>query len=124
MSARLELFLFTADPDLAASAVASGVDGIVIDWERAGKQQRQLSADTEINEDTVEDLHRVRAATDARIVCRVNPVGRETAAEINAAVAAGADEVLVPMVRTADDVERRAGVRRRSSGRRDPPGDG
>ena len=55
-----ELLLFTRDVDLAARAVAAGVDGIVIDWERAGKRARQLAADTEINLDTVDDLRRMR----------------------------------------------------------------
>jgi 2-keto-3-deoxy-L-rhamnonate aldolase RhmA len=101
----LDLFLFTPDPPFAKRAVDAGVDGIVIDWEQAGKRERQESADTEINEDSVEDLRRVRAATGAPILCRINPIGSRTEAEIDAAVVAGADEVLVPMVRTGQDVE-------------------
>jgi HpcH/HpaI aldolase/citrate lyase family len=105
VSSAFELFLFTPDPDFAARAVVAGVHGIVIDWERVGKEERQEAADTEINLDTVEDLIRVRAATSARILCRINPVGSGTAGEIDAAASAGADEVLVPMVRTPGDVE-------------------
>lgn len=105
MSRAFELFLFTPGPDLAVRAIAAGADGIVIDWERIGKEERQAAADTEINRDTVDDLGRVRAATPAQILCRVNPIGDGTADEIEAAVSAGADEVLVPMVRTVDDVE-------------------
>ncbi len=101
----LELFLFTSDVGLATQAVAAGVDGIVIDWERSGKHARQRGADTEVNEDTVEDLRRLRASTDARILCRINPLGVETAGEIDAAVEAGAAEVLLPMVRSRHDVE-------------------
>lgn len=100
-----ELFLFTPDPDRAAAAVAAGLDGIVVDWERAGKDERQEAADTEVNRDTVDDLRRVRTATSARILCRVNPVGPSLADEIDAAASAGADEVLVPMVRASAEVE-------------------
>lgn len=100
-----DLFLFTRDPGHAVKATAAGVDGIVIDWERTGKAERQEAADTEINSDTAEDLARVRAATDARILCRINPVGTGTSAEIEAAIEGGADEILVPMIRTTDDAE-------------------
>lgn len=106
MNRTFELFLFTREPDLATRAVAAGVDGIVIDWEQVGKYDRQASADTEINKDTVEDLRRVRAATCSRILCRINAVGDSTASEVEVAVAAGADELLLPMVRRREDVER------------------
>jgi hypothetical protein len=105
MSRSLELFFFTSDSDLARRGVDAGLDGIVIDWERVGKEQRQVAADTEINLDTVDDLRRVRAATDGRILCRINPVAETTGTEIQDAISAGADEVLVPMVRTRDEVE-------------------
>ena len=105
MTQPLELFLFTCDPDLATRAVAAGVDGIVVDWERAGKHDRQASAGTEINADTIEDLCRIRAASGSRILCRINAVGDETADEVEAAVEAGADELLVPMVRCREDVQ-------------------
>jgi hypothetical protein len=69
------------------------------------KEARQRGADTEINLHTADDLRRVRAATGARVLCRLNAVGAGSADEIEAAVAAGADEVLMPMVRNAAQVE-------------------
>jgi len=104
MSTEIDLFLFTADPQLATRAFAAGVAGIVIDWEQRGKEERQDGADTEINRDTLEDLLEVRRATRATVVCRINPVSGDTEHELEAAISAGADEVLVPMVRAADDV--------------------
>lgn len=100
-----ELFLFTVDPDVARRAEEAGIDGIVVDWERAGKRRRQRLADTEINGDTPEDLERVRQATSGRILCRINPIGPRSEEEIAAAVAGGADEILVPMVRSSFEVE-------------------
>jgi hypothetical protein len=100
-----ELFLFTRDVVLARSAIAAGVDGIVIDLERNGKRIRQLGADTEVNEDTIEDLRTMRGMTTARILCRINAVGGGTKQEVEAVIAAGADELLIPMVRDIDDVE-------------------
>ncbi len=101
----MELFLFSTDREYVREAVAAGVDGIVVDWEVAGKSRRQAGADTEINSDTVDDLRRVREWVGARVLCRVNPLGPSTADELEAAIAAGADEVLVPMVRTREELE-------------------
>jgi hypothetical protein len=103
---RFELLLFSVDPGFIREAVCAGVAGIVVDWECAGKRERQAQADTEINQQTVDDLRRVRSATDAAVVCRVNGVHRESAVEVEQAIDAGADELLIPMVRSVGDVER------------------
>lgn len=99
------LFLFTVDPAVAQRAEAAGIDGLVVDWEQAGKRRRQRLADTEINGDTPEDLARVRTATSRRILCRINPMGPRSKGEIAAAIVGGADEILVPMVRSRGEVE-------------------
>ena len=102
----MDLLLFTVDPSWGRDVVAAGAAGIVVDWERRGKARRQQGENTQINQDTPEDLSRMRAATDGRLVCRVNGYGPWTRAEIDEAVARGADEVLLPMVRTVDEVDR------------------
>jgi hypothetical protein len=104
--ATLELLLFHTDPLLVAEAARAGVDGFVVDWERRGKRHRQAGQGTQINSDTLADLVRVRAATTARVLCRVNSFGPWTRREIDAAVAAGADEVLLPMVGDPVQVDR------------------
>jgi hypothetical protein len=102
----LELLLFHTDPRVVAEATRAGVDGFVVDWERRGKNRRQAGQGTQINSDTLADLVRVRAATNARVLCRVNGFGPWTRREIDAAVGAGADEVLLPMVGGPADVDR------------------
>ena len=102
----MDLFLFTVDPAFGRDVVAAGAAGIVVDWERRGKARRQAGEGTQINADTPDDLARMRAATDGRLLCRVNGWGPWTAAEIDEAVDRGADEVLLPMVRTPDQVDR------------------
>lgn len=102
----LELMLFSTDPALIRPAVAGGVLAVVVDMERHGKEDRQRGADTLISADTLDDLARVRACTSATVICRVNAAGPWTEEEIEHAIAAGADELLLPMVRSSDDVER------------------
>jgi hypothetical protein len=115
--------LFSRCPAFIRQAVAAGIDAVLIDWEYTGKERRQASADTQINHDTVDDLRRVRACTDALVVCRINgrgeammwevgqPIEAEASEplpptdEIEQAIGAGADELLLPMVRTVEEVE-------------------
>ncbi|MGY1836133.1 aldolase [Blastococcus sp. SYSU DS0510] len=102
----MDLFLFTVDPHWGRDVVAAGAAGIVIDWERRGKLRRQAGEGTQVNEDTPGDLSRMRAATSGRLLCRVNGFGPWTAAEVDDAVDRGADELLLPMVRSAEEVDR------------------
>ena len=102
----MDLFLFTTDVEYAQEALAAGIDGLVVDWEHLGKQQRQAGADTEINHDTLEDLVRVRRAIDAPVLVRIHAAGADTAREVEEAIDGGASEILLPMVRRIDDVAR------------------
>lgn len=106
----LQLFLFAIDAPLLARSIDAGIDGVIVDWECRGKHVRQAGADTEINAHTLEDLVRVRASTRATVVCRVNAPAERGLAEIEDAIEGGADEVLIPMVRTPGDVERALAV--------------
>ncbi len=101
----LELALFATDLAVVAEAVPAGVASVVVDWEHEGKETRQALADTEVNNHTVEDLRAARACTGANVICRVNAFGPLSAGEIERAIGAGADELLLPMVRTPEEVE-------------------
>ena len=110
------LVLFSTEAPFVREAVAAGVSAVMIDWERRGKSRRQAGADTEINEDTPDDLDRIRAATRVRLCCRIESVGATTPAEVARALEGGVDELFVPMVQTPADVET---VLRLSNGRCD-----
>ncbi|MEW6231239.1 MAG: aldolase/citrate lyase family protein [Chloroflexota bacterium] len=106
MNANFALFLFSTNPIFIRQAVAAGVKGIIVDWEYIGKETRQAFADTQITRDTLDDLRRVRACTEALVICRINSYGATTVEEVDQAIGAGADEVLLPMVRAVEEVER------------------
>ena len=101
--ARFELFLFSTEPETIADTAAAGMDGYVVDWEWRGKAERQAGADTEIGVDTAHDLRAARATTERRLICRLNELGDSTPDEVEVAVEAGADELLLPMVGGADE---------------------
>lgn len=113
MTKRLELLLFSANEDYAAAAADAGV-GIVLDWETAGKHERQRGRDTQIATDTFDDLVRVRGLTTSTVVVRIHGPGPRTAVEVERAIEGGADEILLPMVRSPAQVE---GVLARVDGR-------
>ena len=102
----LKLMYITNDPAVARIAVDAGVDRIFIDMEVLGKAERQGGMDTVQSHHVPADIVAVRSAISdrAEIMARVNPLNPDSQAEINAAVANGADVVMLPMWRTADDL--------------------
>lgn len=105
MNSEFQLLLFSTEPPLILEAVQAGVDGIIVDWEHIGKEERQRFADTQINRDTVDDLQRVRACTGTMVVCRINRYGGTIDNELELAITSGADEILLPMVQSVGEVD-------------------
>lgn len=103
----LKLMYIANDPRVARIAVDAGVDRIFIDMEVLGKAERQGHVDSVKSHHVPEDIRRVRAAIGdrAEILARVNPRNPNTQAEIDAAIANGADTVMLPMWKTACDVQ-------------------
>ena len=101
------LYLFSTDEKMTRSASCGGLSGIVIDWENKNKAERQANKDTQINYDTADDLRRMSALAGSAVICRVNKIRdiRESRREIDMALECGTGEILLPMVRTIDEVE-------------------
>jgi len=109
----LTLMYITNNPITAQIAQEAGVDRIWIDMEYIGKGERQGGMDTVKNHHTIDDIKNMRPiVTNAELMVRVNPL--HTAAEdygssedeINQSIEAGADVIMLPMFKTADDVKK------------------
>ena len=102
----LKLMYITNDPAVAKIATDAGVDRIFIDMEVLGKAERQGGMDTVQSHHVPEDIAKVRAAIGggAEIMARVNPLNPNSQAEIEASIENGADVIMLPMWRTADDL--------------------
>ena len=101
----MRLFLITSCPAIARLAVANDVDRIFVDLETIGKAERQGHLDTVMSKHSIADIVDVRASIGAAtLMVRVNPIHQDSAAEIDAAIAAGADVLMLPMFRRIDDV--------------------
>lgn len=109
----LKLMYITMRPDIALIAEEAGVDWIFVDMEFIGKDSRQGGLDTVKNHHTVQDVKNIKAAvTKAKVLVRVNPIHEalidypSSEDEINEAIAAGADIVMLPYFKTISEVER------------------
>ena len=107
----LKLMYITNRPDIAQIAETAGVDRIFVDMEFIGKDQRQKGLDTVKSHHTVRDVRVIKNAVEtAEVLVRINPIhdalpdypsSRE---EIEATVDAGADLIMLPFFKTAEEV--------------------
>ena len=107
----LNMMYITNDPAVARIAEQNGVDRIWVDMEYIGKGKRQGGMDTVQSHHTVEDVRAIRESVQtAEVLVRVNPIHDalpdygDSKWEIDAVVDAGADVVMLPYFKTADEV--------------------
>ena len=109
----LKLMYITNRPEIALIAEKHGVERIFVDLEYIGKSLRQGGMDTVQNRHTAQDVRKLREVlTKSEIMVRVNPIHERTdeypssEEEINAVIEAGADIIMLPYFKTADEVKR------------------
>lgn len=108
----LKLMYITNQPQIAQIAESSGVDRIFVDMEYIGKAERQGGLDSVQNHHTIDDVRNIkRAVQTAKVLVRVNPIHEATdkytssKEEIDAAINAGADIIMLPFITSAKEVE-------------------
>lgn len=107
----LNLMYITNRPEIAQIAEAAGVDWIFVDMEFIGKDIRQKGLDTVQNHHTFEDIAKIKGSVhQAKVLVRVNPIHDamgdypSSKDEIDAAIAAGADIVMLPYFKRVEEV--------------------
>ena len=107
----LKLMYITNKPAVAKIAEEVGVDWIFIDMEFIGKDSRQGGLDTVQNHHTIDDIRNIRKViTKSKLLVRVNPIHEalpdypSSKDEIDAAINAGADIVMLPFYKTVKEV--------------------
>lgn len=102
----LKLMYITNDPEVAKIIERAGVDRIFVDMEVIGKQLRQGGMNTVQSSHTVQDVAAVRKVlTSSELLVRINPVYSGIAEEIDAVIDAGADILMLPYFKTAQEVQ-------------------
>lgn len=109
----LTLMYITNNPVIAQIAQKAGVDRIWIDMEYIGKLERQGGMDTVQNHHSIDDIRKLRPiVTSSELMVRVNPIHDATIdyvdskSEINEAILAGADVIMLPMFKTVEEVQK------------------
>ncbi len=88
----------TNNAALAKKACSAGVSRIFVDWETMGKAERQGHLDSVQSNHSLSDLIAVREAIpEKELMVRINPINEDTRAEVEAALGAGADLIMLPM---------------------------
>ena len=109
----LNLMYITNNPEIAKVAEKSGIDRIFVDMEYIGKDERQKGLNSVKNKHTLEDICKINnALSTAELLVRVNPIHEKTdqylssEVEIEKAIECGGKVIMLPMVKTAKEVER------------------
>ena len=101
----IKLMYLTANPEAAIEAENAGVDRIFLDLEILGKEERQGHLDTVVSHSSLNDVAPLRKAiSKSKLLVRCNPVHNGLEAEINRIIADGADIIMLPYFKTADEV--------------------
>lgn len=102
----------TNNVEVAKIAQTVGVDRIFVDMEYIGKALRQGGMDTVQSRHTVEDIKKLRLEINkSELMVRCNPIHEATEEycssreEIDAIVEAGADIIMLPYFKTAEEVK-------------------
>lgn len=102
----LNLIYITNRPEVALIAESNGVQRIMVDMETLGKEERQKNMNTVKSHHTVEDVAIIaKVLTKSELLVRINPWHENSAAEIEAVIAAGADSIMLPMWKREDEVD-------------------
>ena len=102
----LTLMYITNSPEIALIAQANGVKRIWVDLETLGKEERQKGRNTVKSNHSVADVRAIKPLlTTSELLVRVNPWHEHSQAEIDAVIEAGADLIMLPMWKTAREVE-------------------
>ena len=108
----LKLMYITNNVEVALIAEKAGVQRIFVDMEYIGKTDRQGGMDTVQSHHTIEDIEKVKKVlTTSKVMARCNPIHDKTEnyssskEEIDGAINAGADILMLPYFKTAKEVE-------------------
>ena len=109
----LKLMYITNRPEIAQIVEDAGVERVFIDMEYIGKDVRQGGMDTVQSHHTIEDIYVVKKVLKkAQVMVRCNPIHEATVdyisskEEINEAIKAGADILMLPYFKTVEEVKR------------------
>ena len=102
----LILMYITNRLDVALIAQKYGVERVWVDLETLGKELRQKNQDSVKSRHQISDIAQISPLlTTSQMMVRINPWNENSAAEIEAVIAAGAQVIMLPYWKTVDEVK-------------------
>ena len=102
----LKLIYISNSVDVAQIAEKCGVDRIMVDLETLGKEERQKNMNTVKSHHSLEDVRALSSVlTSADLLVRVNPWNETSVSEIENVISLGAKQIMLPMWKTATEVD-------------------
>lgn len=102
----MKYLYITNDERIASIIQEAGVDRVFVDMEHIGKADRQGGMDTVQSHHKIEDIARLRPIVNkGGLLARINPIHEGSKAEIEGAISAGADVLMLPFFKTVDEVK-------------------
>lgn len=102
----LKLMYITNRPDVARIAEKNTVDRIWVDLETRGKAERQGHVNSVKSNHVIDDVSNIRnAISESELLVRVNPLYDGSKREVDEVISRGADIIMLPMFRKADDAK-------------------
>lgn len=102
----ITLMYITNNPVIAQIAQSAGVDRIWIDLETLGKEERQAGMNTVKSKHSIADIYKIKPLLySSQLMVRVNPLNPNSKKEIDDVIETGAEYVMIPMYKTAEDVK-------------------
>jgi 2-keto-3-deoxy-L-rhamnonate aldolase RhmA len=106
-SSKFKFLFITNNPQISKFVICNGVDRIFLDLELLGKIERQGHLNTVISRHTPNDISLLRPLLPkGALLVRLNPINPNTEVEVEDAIQRGADELMLPMFRSPEDVLR------------------
>lgn len=103
---QFKLMILCDDPISATDAQNAGIDRVFYDLEYIGKAERQHGRNTVKSNNSIDNIPVIRkVVTTSELLVRTNPIHAYSQAEVDKAVAYGADVLMLPMVMDHHDVE-------------------
>ena len=103
---QFKLMILCDDPKSAIDAQNAGIDRVFYDLEYIGKAERQHGRNTVKSNNSIDNIPAIRkVVTTSELLVRTKPIHAYSQAEVDKAVAYGADILMLPMVMDHHDVE-------------------
>ena len=103
----MKTFLISNSQKVAQWSNSAGVTWVMVDIETHGKQERQSGTRSWISDHALQDCWRLRPLlTSTKLAIRINPIHESSDVEVEQAIDAGVDLIMLPMAKTLREVDR------------------